>query len=206
MPLAIPNESSGSYEKCPEGNHVAVCCSIIDLGTQHSEKYNTDQRKILIEWEVSGEAKEDGTPFYIDQIYTFSMNEKAALRRDLESWRGVKFSKEDFGRFELSNVLGVGCMLNVVWSESGDKVYANIASIARLPKGMATPDLVARKRCLSLEPGEFDSDEMAGLRDGILAKIKESPEFRKLTTGRGVAAGGQRKQEAEEATEDEIPF
>jgi hypothetical protein len=206
MPLAIPEESSGSYEKCPEGNHVAVCCSIVDLGTQHSEKYNTDQRKILIEWEVSGEVKEDGTPFYIDQIYTFSMNEKAALRRDLESWRGVKFSKEDFGRFELSNVLGVGCMLNVVWAESGDKVYANIASIARLPKGMAAPSLIARRRCLSLEPGEFDSDEMAGLREPILAKIKESPEFRKITTGRGIEANNKLHQASAEVAEEEIPF
>jgi hypothetical protein len=206
MPLVIPEESSGSYEKCPEGNHVAVCCSIVDLGTQHSEKYNTDQRKILIEWEVSGEVKEDGTPFYIDQIYTFSMNEKAALRRDLESWRGVKFSKEDFGRFELSNVLGVGCMLNVVWAESGDKVYANIASIARLPKGMAAPSLIARRRCLSLEPGEFDSDEMSGLREPILAKIKESPEFQRLVTGRGTESNSKFAKAAVEVVEEEIPF
>jgi hypothetical protein len=206
MPLAIPEESSGSYEKCPEGNHVAVCCSIVDLGTQHSEKYEKNQRKILIEWEISGETKEDGTPFYIDQIYTFSMNEKAALRRDLESWRGVKFSKEDFGRFELSNVLGVGCMLNVVWAESGDKVYANIASIARLPKGMTAPALIARKRCLSLEPGEFDSDEMAGLRDRIVEKIKESPEFKSLITGRGIEANNRLNQASTEVAEEEIPF
>jgi hypothetical protein len=206
MPLAIPEESTGSYEKCPEGNHVAVCCSIVDLGTQHSEKYEKNQRKILIEWEISGETKEDGTPFYIDQIYTFSMNEKAALRRDLESWRGVKFSKEDFGRFELSNVLGVGCMLNVVWAESGDKVYANIASIARLPKGMSAPSLIARRRCLSLEPGEFDSDEMNGLRDRIVEKIRESPEFKALTTGRGIEANNKLNQASAEAAEDEIPF
>lgn len=203
MPLAIPEESSSNYEKCPEGNHVAVCCSIVDLGTQFSEKYEKSQRKILIEWEISGESKEDGTPFYIDQIYTFSMNEKAALRRDLESWRGVKFSKEDFGRFELSNVLGVGCMLNVVHAESGDKVYANIASIARLPKGVGAPPLVAKRRCLSLEPGEFDSDQMAGLRDRILEKIKESPEFQRLTTGRVVDATA---RVAGGPTEDEIPF
>jgi hypothetical protein len=206
MPLAIPEESSGSYEKCPEGNHVAVCCSIVDLGTQHSEKYEKNQRKILIEWEISGESKDDGSPFYIDQIYTFSMNEKAALRRDLESWRGVKFSKDDFGRFELSNVLGVGCMLNVVWAESGDKVYANIASIARLPKGMVAPPLVARRRCLSLEPGEFDSDEMAGLRDRIIEKIKESPEFQRLVTGRGIEANSKLTQAAAEVAEEEIPF
>jgi hypothetical protein len=201
MPLVIPEPSN--YEKCPEGNHVAVCCSIVDIGTQINEVYNKAQRKILIEWEISQELKEDGTPFYIDQIYTFSMSEKATLRHDLESWRGVKFSKEDFGRFELSNVLGAGCMLNVVWAESGDKVYANIASIARLPKGMTAPPLVANRRLLSLDPGEFDSSQMNGLRDRIVEKIKASPEFQRLTTGRGMEATA---HAAAGPTEDEVPF
>ena len=205
MPLAIPEESSGSYEKCPEGNHVAVCCGIVDLGTQYSEKYEKSQRKIMIEWEVTGETKEDGTPYYIDQFYTFSMNEKSALRNDLESWRGVKFTKDDFGRFELSNVIGVGCMLNVIHNQTGDKVYANIASIARMPKGMPTPPLVARRRCLSLEPGEFDADQMDGLRDRILEKIKESPEYKSLMTGHAVTTTGSQRAAAE-IVEADIPF
>jgi hypothetical protein len=206
MPLTIPEESSGSYEKCPEGNHVAVCCGIVDLGTQYSEKYEKSQRKIMIEWEVSGETREDGTPYYIDQFYTFSMNEKSALRKDLESWRGVKFTKEDFGRFELSNVIGVGCMLNVVHAEAGDKVYANIASIARLPKGVTAPPLLAKRRCLSLEPGEFDPDEMEGLRDRITEKIKESPEYKSLMTGHAGTTSTASHRAAAELVEADIPF
>ena len=185
MPLVIPQETSGSYERPPEGNHVAVCCSLIDLGTQHSEKYQNDQRKVMVEWELASETKEDGSPFYIDKIYTFSMNEKARLRQDLESWRGLRFSKDDFGKFELSALIGKGCMLNIVHDENGDKVYANIASIARLPKGMNPPPLVKSPRIFSLEPSEYDPDGMVGLRDAIVEKIKSSPEWKKLNTGRG---------------------
>jgi hypothetical protein len=199
MPLVIPQESSGSYERPPEGNHVAVCCALVDLGTQHSEKYQNNQRKVLIEWELSNESKEDGSPFYIDKIYTFSMNEKAKLRQDLESWRGVRFSKEDFGKFELSNLLGKGCMLNIVHDENGDKVYANIASIARLPKGMAAPTLVKPVRVFSLEPNEYDADAMVGLRDAIVEKIKASPEWAALNTGRPAAV-------QQDTADEDVPF
>jgi hypothetical protein len=44
---------------------------------------------------------------------------------------------------------------------------------------------------------------MAGLRDRIVEKIKESPEFQRLTTGRVVAATA---HAAAGPTEDEIPF
>jgi hypothetical protein len=204
MPLVIPQETSGSYERPPEGNHVAVCCSLVDLGTQYSEQYQKSQRKILIEWELSEETKEDGSPFYIDQIYTFSMNEKSTLRKDLESWRGVRFSADDFGKFELSVLIGKGCMLNVVHTEKGDKVYANIASIARLPKGMVAPSLRAKTRILSLEASEFDPDAMHGLRDKIVEKIKASPEWASLNTGRGVVHSA--ADPVYEEVEDEVPF
>jgi hypothetical protein len=204
MPLVIPQETGGSYERPPEGNHVAVCCSLVDLGTQYNEAYQKSQRKILIEWELSEETKEDGSPFYIDQIYTFSMNEKSTLRKDLESWRGVRFSADDFGKFELSVLIGKGCMLNVVHTEKGDKVYANIASIARLPKGMSAPSLRAKTKILSLEASEFDPDAMNGLRDKIVEKIKASPEWASLNTGRGVVQST--ADPVYEEVEDEVPF
>jgi len=184
MALVIPQESSGTYERPPEGNHVAVCCSLVDLGTQYSEAYQKSQRKILVEWELSEETRENGEPFYIDQIYTFSMNEKSTLRLALESWRGVKFTPDDFGKFELSNLIGKGCMLNIIHTEKGDKVYANIASIARLPKGMKAPVMQASPRIFSMAPGEYDPSALDGLRERIVDKIKDSPEWAALNTGK----------------------
>jgi len=206
MPLAIPEESSGSYEKCPEGNHVAVCCGIVDLGTQYSEKYEKSQRKVMIEWEIVGDTKSDGTPYYVNREYSFSMNQKADLRNDLESWRGVQFTKEDFGKFELSNILGVGCMMNVNHEQSGDKVYPKVVSIARMPKTMPSPPLVAKPRCLSLNPGEFDPDEMEGLWNRVLEKIKESPEYKARITGHAVTTTTASHRAAAELVEADIPF
>jgi hypothetical protein len=212
MPLAIPRPSGGTYEKCPEGNHVAVCCGIADLGTQYSEQYGNSQRKVMIEWEISGETTSDGSPYYVSQTYTFSTNELAKLRIHLESWRGRAFTEKELNgsvgtdRFELSNILGVGCMLNVIHGQKNDKSYANVASIAPMPKlGVPTPPLVAKRRCLSLEPGEFDADEMEGLSDYYLLKIKESPEYKSLMTGHaGTTTASQRA--AAELVEADIPF
>ena len=208
MPLVIPEETTGSYERPPEGNHVAVCCSLVDLGTQHSEKWDKNQRKILIEWELAEETKEDGTPFYVDEIYTFSMNEKSSLRKHLESWRGVRFSADDFGKFELSVLIGKGCMLNIVHTAKDDKVYANIASIARLPKGMPAPEMKASPRVFSLEPSEHDPAAMAGLRDKIVEKIKASPEWAKLNTGRRPAQSASlpNVEFVEVGADDDVPF
>lgn len=202
MALTIPEENGGTFERCPEGNHVAVCSALIDQGTQYNETYDKHQRKIWIEWEISGETQEDGSPFYIGKSYTFSMNEKAALRKDLESWRGVKFTPEDFGKFQLSNVLGVGCMLNVIHNENGGKTYANIASIARLPKGMGSPAAVKEPACLSLEPGEFDNSVFVTLSEKMQERIMASPEYQTLK--------GHKQTEVApppaEPAEDEIPF
>ena len=185
MALTMPENSGGTFEICPEGNHVAVCSSVIDMGTQVVKYEGQDekhQRKIYISWEIKGEQKKDGSPFYIGKAYTYSSHEKATLRKDLESWRGQKFKESDFGvgGFEIKKVIGVGCMLNVVHSD-GEKVYANIASIARLPKDFNTPSLTEPPTYFSLEADEFNVTVFDELSDKMQDKIIASPEYQGVT-------------------------
>ena len=186
MALTMPSDESTNFELCPEGNHVAVCASIIDKGTQlvsYTGQPDKMQRKVRISWEIASEARQDGKPFYVSKNYTLSSNEKSNLRKDLESWRGVKFQASDFGPggFELKNVLGIGCMINVIHTD-GDKVYANIASIARMPKGMQSPKLSEPPTYFSLEPDEYDPQIFEGLHDKAKEEIMQSPEWQKLQT------------------------
>src|SRR5260221_10547348 len=144
MHLPAPNERD--FESPPAGTHLAVCYRVIDLGTQDSS-YNGQQKrqhKVLVSWELPDEKMADGRPFTISQRYTWSMSEKAALRRDLESWRGKPFSDADFGDqgFDIRKLLGVGCLLTIVHTAKNGKTYANITSIARLMKGMSTPNSI----------------------------------------------------------------
>ena len=137
MALLAVETGGGDFELAPAGNHLAVCYCVCDLG-YHLNNYGNQQRKVRISWELPNELMKDGRPFSVSKRYTLSLSEKAALRSDLESWRGKPFTAEELKGFDVFAILGKSCMLNVIHepSQDGKKTYANIASVASLPKGM----------------------------------------------------------------------
>jgi len=98
------------------------------------------------------------------------MHEKSNLRKQLESWRGKKFTDEEAENFDVSSILGATCMLSVVETVKGDKVYANITSIGALPKGF--PKQTAENKLVYFSEGDENSDEITALPEWIQTKIK----------------------------------
>ena len=88
--MKLPKNDSKVYQIVPAGNHLAVCFSVVDLGTQEIEYQGEIKRqhKIRISWELVDELMEDGRPFVVSQKYTLSSFEKATLMQHLNSWRG----------------------------------------------------------------------------------------------------------------------
>lgn len=183
MHLPQPNQST-DFLPPPPGTHVAVCYRFIDLGTQETEfqGQKKHQRKVMLGWELD-EMMEDGKPFMVSQRYTWSMSEKANLRADLESWRGVAFKESDFGPggFDIRRVIGAPCMLTIVHAEKNGKTYANIRAIGKLPKGMDVPKGVNPQVYFSLD--EFDQAVFDNLSAGLKAVIIKSPEYQKIVNG-----------------------
>ena len=71
----------------------------------------------------------DGRPFAISKRYTLSTHTKSTLRKDLESWRGRAFTPEEEEAFDVANVCGAYCLLNVTHNQGGDgNTYANVGS------------------------------------------------------------------------------
>lgn len=177
--MHMPENTGGDFQSCPAGNHVAVCYRVLDLGTQKSDFQGqvSMKRKVLITWEIPDELMDDGRPFSVSKKYTFSSHEKATFRKDLESWRGVPFQDSDFGPggFDIKNLLGKGCMLNVIHEEKGDKTYTNIASIARMPKGMNAPAPVNAITYFTLEKPDWAIYD--ALSQGLRDQIAKSPEY-----------------------------
>ena len=138
MPIIATAGSTKSFKPVPAGVHDAVCANVIDLGFEYSELYQKESRKIMIMWEVN-EPMEDGRPFAIHKRYTLSLNEKAALRKDLEGWRGQKFTEEQLKGFDVEVLKGKQCQLHIIHNEKDGKVYANIQSV--LPKGKNSPPI-----------------------------------------------------------------
>lgn len=154
MSLTVNGSSASSIEPIPEGTHLAVCSMLIDLGMQYSEQYKNSSRKVLIGWEIPEETIEldDGPhPRTISKRYTASLNERSNLRADLAAWRGRDFSPEELAAFDLRNIVGKSCLINIIHSTKEGKTYANIGSVMALPKGMA-------KGKLSEPPTVFDLD------------------------------------------------
>lgn len=135
---------SGDYEQIPAGNHVARLYQLVDLGMQLKTWQGEEkvQHQILLGFELCHEAMQDGRPFAISATYTLSMHPKAALRRVIEGWRGQAFSDEEASAFDIETLLGRACMVQVTHRQGQSKTYANVQSIAALPKGMTAPEAV----------------------------------------------------------------
>ncbi len=175
MSLRVSNQG-GDYEKCPVGVHPAWCVWVIDLGTQNSDLYGA-QKKVWIMFETPGERMTDGRPFGVSHFYTASLNEKANLRKDLESWRGKPFSKEELADFDLKNVIGKPCLLNIVHNEKGK---VEIAGLMPLPKGMTIAPRT--NELMAFDVNEFDTAVFEKIPEGIQKMIRQSEEYLCKTT------------------------
>lgn len=95
------------------------------------------RNQVLITWELCNEPMQDGRPYIVSMFLTNSLNEKAKMRGFLESWRGRKFTAEELAKFDLENILGAPCMLNVIM---GETAKAKVGGIGAMPKGMTAPE------------------------------------------------------------------
>lgn len=186
MGLVAKDSGGGDYELLPEDNHTARCVQIIDIGTQESD-YGA-KRQCVIGWEIPGELRtydeaEGEQPAMISKFYTLSLASKSNLRHDLESWRGKAFLPEELAGFDLTHLLGVPCLLQVIHKTGKDgKTRAVIGNISKVPKGIEVPAQILPSRVFDMD--ERDMNVFAELPEWLQNKIKESNEW-KTETGEG---------------------
>lgn len=141
----IASDNGGQVvEKLENGVYTAVSSAIIDLGLQKNEQFKKIQRKFMMIWTIIGEEVEingEKQPRTISKEYSFSLNEKSTLRKDLQAWRGKPFSEEELQGFNILAVLNKACQLQIILEEKNNKKYNNIAGIMSLPKGSNVPKL-----------------------------------------------------------------
>ena len=183
MGTKVADSGGGDFTPCPKGVHRAICIAYIDLGTQEGQDFNDPTKTVLkpqvvLMWETPDETIEiDGEhkPFNICKFYTKSIGEKANLGKDLESWRGQEFTQEERDGFDLDNILGVPCQINVVHESKKGKPRAKITAVLPLSKGMEKPTP-------SITPWRYDVEENGEtfpeqLSDGFKKIILKSKEF-----------------------------
>jgi len=135
-------DTSREYVPAPEGQHVAVCCDIVDLGEVETEWEGKKSvaRKVRLVFQIA-EAMDDGRPFTVSRTFNCKLGPKTALRQFLEAWRGTKYTQAEAEGFrtkglDLETLMGQNALLQVVHNNANDTTYANVQSIMRLPAGM----------------------------------------------------------------------
>ena len=138
-------------------------------------------------------------PAQASKFYTNSLNEKANLRRDLESWRGKSFTDEELDKFDLESIVGRPCLLSIVAGRNGKTV---ISGVSGLPKGTKCRPQVNPAFTFWLD--EFDPVKFDQVSDGIKRIIERSEEWASIAKGNGTPVAS--VAEEEEYSDDDIPF
>ena len=178
--IILKEEQGATREPIPAGNHLGICCAIIDLGTADNTWKGEVKKRHSINicfelpdhtYELDGEAVRKCK----SKTETLSFGDKANLRKHLESWRGRKFTPEELQGFSVRNILGKPALVNIAHSDSG-KDY--IQGISPIMKGMAVPELSNDPYVYSLtSPG----DNWDRLPNWAKEQIKQSDEWPQIS-------------------------
>lgn len=213
----VATKPASNYTPPPEGNFIARCYRLIDLGTQqktYQGKITGEARKIIASWEILDQNEEgnplvmdDGKPFSISKSWFLSMHEKASLRKDLESWRGRPFTADEENSFDVSKLMGAYCMVNIINEQGEDgQTYTKIGAITPLHKSMSKPKPINNNQI-------FDADEpdmamFEKFSDKMKDLIRGSREWRARASGGrpSTTAMTTPQHHADDDMDDDIPF
>jgi hypothetical protein len=178
------------FKNSPPGSHLGRLYKIVDLGTQQGEWEGkaTYARKMIFYFELHGEddkglplVNDDGKPLIVTKYYNASLGEKATLRKHLQTWLNLDFSKMPEG-FKVKNILGKFAMINVTTYQKDGKTRASVEGLSAVPAIVQKHGLPEGFNEISIfDLNKFDSAKFDSLSDGIKKMIMSSPEYRALT-------------------------
>jgi hypothetical protein len=213
MSLIAKNKGGGSFALVPEDQHVARCVRIIDIGTQDGT-YGP-KHQCIIAWELPEcqqvfDADRGPEPSLMSSFYTLSLNEKSNLRRVLEQWRAKAFTDQELEGFDVSSVISVPCLIQVLHKLNAAKEpRAIINSINRLPRGMTCPPQILDSLVFTLEDGTWEQFELIPeWQRELIKKCPEYPGFvSRINGGPNSQSADEHFQQIDDAgSDDEVPF
>jgi hypothetical protein len=210
--IAVPGKN---FILPPAGNHLAICCGIVHVGTIDTEYqgHKKKQNVIRLGFELPEkkhifDEKKGPESFVVWKDYTFSLarlknNKKTNLRTMLENWRGVEMSDEETKTFNILKLLTAPCRMNIIIRTSrGGTDYVDIGSIA-MP---AETDIIPKQTVPNLVftfSKPFKTEVFNSLPDFIKDKIKSSKEYLALANPGSVEA---KPDVQTTATKGKMPF
>ena len=158
----IAKDAGGGFAPHSEGQFAMVCTDIVNLGVNVEQFPGQEPRetaKVALVF-ASGERHPDESLILVTTEMTISANEKANLRKFLESWRGKSYTQAQADEgLPISKLHGKAALISIehVTTRKG-RLFAKISSIAPLPKAMPAPDA---KLLIEYERPKFLTDRKA---------------------------------------------
>jgi hypothetical protein len=129
MKLSEKRNSNFSPHPETDGPIKAVLVDVTELKKRITAYGEKEEFRFVFETECEDE--ENDRRFCIwSRGYTPSLNEKAALRKDLKKIMGRDLTKLELDEFDLESLIGHGVKLIIQHEHKDDKTYANISFIA----------------------------------------------------------------------------
>ena len=180
MRITIPKERP--REIAPAGSHDAVCCTIVDLGTQITA-YGV-KRQLYLAWELPQELNSNGKPFVVGKFYTLTGDARGTLRQDLESWLGRVFDQGEIEEIDLlTELIGRTGTLGLVHNTTQNgQTRAQVTSIMLPRRG--TAERIATVNApitFGIEDG-LDRNAYDALPEWLRNIVAKSPEYQRAVT------------------------
>lgn len=186
--MKAPVTQQFERELIPAGVCVGRLYSIVDLGTveftwQGESKPRHEVRLVFEIPSIRREYKtKDGievkTCATVSKTYTFSMAEKANLRKELSSWLGKTFTDDEAADFDLDDLLGRVGMLNIVHKDGTSAKFHFIQNIMPLMAGVQASEPEHDYSTFWLS--DFNQAMFETLPERVRNRIAESDEYKQL--------------------------
>ena len=126
MKLSEKKNSNFTPHPETEGPIKAVLVDITDLKKRTTQYGEKDEFRLVFETEVMDTANDRRFCIW-SRGYTPSLNEKAALRKDLKRLMGRELTSLELSEFDVESLIGHGVKLIIQHETKDDRTYANIS-------------------------------------------------------------------------------
>jgi hypothetical protein len=199
MSWTIEATSSGTFELPPAGTSGAVLVGLVDLGNQWVE-FDGGPGKLTHQICLVWELPDIDQPCLVSKIFTWSLNQKAGLRKLISGWRGKDLADKE--KFDISKLVGQKCMLSISHQTKGDRTSYKIESVSACPKGMTVGKPGVEPAIIAV--GSEVPEWMPRLYGKTMQDYWEMAEAEKEKSNHQSNGGEPRKKAA--ISDDEVPF
>jgi hypothetical protein len=172
-----------SEKVLPEaGVHIAILTQILDWGTVTDSFGSRRKCEFIFELPESLHTfnEERGEePLIVDRKFALTIGKGSALKEAIEGMLGVEIEEDEF---ELEELLGTVCQLQIKISKGGDYDNVEITSYMQLSKNdqKRIKSFKAHGDLKMLDLENFDEEVFKSLPEWKQKKIALSPEFKAL--------------------------